>query len=208
MFDLEQSIADWRRQMLAAGIRTPVPLEELEMHLREDVERQARSGLCEQQAFEISSARIGEAALIKKEFQKIGMTRRNMMRTIAMLMALFGTVLGGGMVLPALGQWRDRTVLHLGPLLAGSTLVIIAGCAVIYGVRANRRARGRKLISIFMIAAGSFYVVPLIQAFFIGKSDLTGWIFCAVLATASILFYGGCLYRIWHPTRPPTIESR
>ena len=32
MFDLEQAIADWRRQMLAAGIKTPVPLEELKSH--------------------------------------------------------------------------------------------------------------------------------------------------------------------------------
>ena len=30
MFDLEQAIAGWRRQMQAAGIKTPVPLEELE----------------------------------------------------------------------------------------------------------------------------------------------------------------------------------
>ena len=208
MFDLEQAIADWRTQMLAAGIQTPVPLEELEIHLREEIERQMNSGLCQQQAFEISSPLMGEAALIKDEFKKIGTTRRSMMRTIAMLMSLFGTVLGGGMVLPAIGQWRDRAVLHLGPLLMGSTLAIIAGCAVIYGVRTNRMARGRKLISIFLIAAGSFYVVPLIQAFFIGKSDLAGWIFCAVLAAASTTFYGGCLYHIWHSPAPPTIESR
>ena len=194
--------------MLAAGIKTPVPLEELEIHLREEIERQMKSGLCQQQAFEISSPLMGEAALIKDEFKKIGTTRRSMMRTIAMLMSLFGTVLGGGMVLPAIGQWRDRAVLHLGPLLMGSTLAIIAGCAVIYGVRTNRMARGRKLISIFLIAAGSFYVVPLIQAFFIGKSDLAGWIFCAVLAAASTTFYGGCLYHIWHSPAPPTIESR
>ena len=53
MFDLEQSIADWRQQMLAAGIKTPVPLEELEIHLREEIERQMKSGLNEQDAFEI-----------------------------------------------------------------------------------------------------------------------------------------------------------
>jgi hypothetical protein len=29
MFKLEQSIMEWRRQMLAAGIKAPVPLEEL-----------------------------------------------------------------------------------------------------------------------------------------------------------------------------------
>ncbi len=28
MFILEQAIAEWRKQMLAAGIKTPVPLKE------------------------------------------------------------------------------------------------------------------------------------------------------------------------------------
>ena len=36
--DLESLIANWRREMLAAGIKTPVPLEELESHLREDID--------------------------------------------------------------------------------------------------------------------------------------------------------------------------
>jgi hypothetical protein len=45
MFNLEQSIADWRRQMLAAVVKTPVPPEELESHLRDDVEDQMRSGV-------------------------------------------------------------------------------------------------------------------------------------------------------------------
>jgi hypothetical protein len=31
--------------MLAAGIETPLPLEELEIHLREEIERQVKSGL-------------------------------------------------------------------------------------------------------------------------------------------------------------------
>jgi hypothetical protein len=45
MFNLEQSIIEWRKQMLAAGIKTPVPLDELEIHLREEIERQMASGL-------------------------------------------------------------------------------------------------------------------------------------------------------------------
>jgi hypothetical protein len=203
MFNLEQSIAKWRRQMLAAGIKAPVPLDELEIHLREEIVRQMRSGLNEQQSFEVSVARIGEAAMIKKEFKKIGTTMKNRMQTIAMLMALFGTVFGGAMILPALGQWRDRGMLHLGPLLVGSVLAILAGCVVIYGVRTHRGTRNRKLISVFVIAAGSFYVVPLIQSFFISKTDWTGWAFCVGLTAASILFYGSCLYRIWHLPAPP-----
>jgi hypothetical protein len=70
MFNLEPSIADWRRQMLAAGIKTPVPLEELESHLREEIERQMRSGLDEKKAFEAATRQIGQARALRSEFEK------------------------------------------------------------------------------------------------------------------------------------------
>ena len=72
MFNLEQSIADWRRQMLATGIKTPVPLEELEGHLREDLEKQMQSGLNPQQAFAIAVRKMGQAGALKQEFTKAG----------------------------------------------------------------------------------------------------------------------------------------
>jgi hypothetical protein len=72
MFNLEQAISEWRRQMLAAGIRAPVPLDELEIHLREDVEQQMQSGINAQQAFEIAVAGIGQADALKTEFAKAG----------------------------------------------------------------------------------------------------------------------------------------
>jgi hypothetical protein len=71
MFNLEQSIADWRRQMLAAGIKTPVPLEELEIHLREEIERQMKSELNEQKAFEVAVRKIGSARTVQNEFMKV-----------------------------------------------------------------------------------------------------------------------------------------
>ncbi len=71
MFDLEQTIADWRQQMLAAGIKTPVPLEELEIHLREEIEQQMKSGLDGQRAFEIAVRKTGQANALKNEFKKI-----------------------------------------------------------------------------------------------------------------------------------------
>jgi len=72
MFDLEQSIADWRRQMLAAGIKTPLTLEELEIHLREDIERQMKSGMNRQEAFDFAIQQIGQAGTLRKEFGKVG----------------------------------------------------------------------------------------------------------------------------------------
>jgi hypothetical protein len=70
MFDLEQAIADWRRQMLAVGIKAPVPLEELEIHLREDIAQQMQSGLSAQPAFGIAARKIGQAPELKREFKK------------------------------------------------------------------------------------------------------------------------------------------
>jgi len=72
MFDLEQSIAEWRKHMLAAGIKTPVPLEELEIHLRDNIAQQMQSGLSAQQAFGIAVKKIGQSPELKKEFNKIG----------------------------------------------------------------------------------------------------------------------------------------
>jgi hypothetical protein len=70
MFDLEQAIADWRQEMLAAGIKTPVPLEELESHVREEVDQQMQAGFSAQTAFETAVQRIGQADALKDEFEK------------------------------------------------------------------------------------------------------------------------------------------
>jgi hypothetical protein len=70
MFDLEKTVSEWRRRMLAAGIRSPGPLEELEAHLREGFEHQMRSGLGEPQAFEAATRQIGQARALRAEFKK------------------------------------------------------------------------------------------------------------------------------------------
>lgn len=70
MFNLEQSIAEWRQQMLAAGIETPATLEELESHLREGIGEQVQSGINEQIAFEMAVLQMGRAKELKAELAK------------------------------------------------------------------------------------------------------------------------------------------
>jgi len=72
MSNLESSIARWRQQMLAGGIKTPVPLEELEIHLREEIAERIRGGWSEPAAFAESVREIGPAAALKSEFAKVG----------------------------------------------------------------------------------------------------------------------------------------
>ena len=69
MFDLEQSIAAWRKQMLAAGIQ-PVPLEELESHLREEFELQMLAGIDVQTAFSNVVEKMGKAESLREQFKR------------------------------------------------------------------------------------------------------------------------------------------
>ena len=72
MFSLDQAISEWRRQMANEGIKTVTVLDELENHLREDIERQMQSGAEAQQAFEQAAQRLGNGHTLKPEFAKVG----------------------------------------------------------------------------------------------------------------------------------------
>ena len=72
MFNLEEKITSWRKQMLAAGIQSPVPLEELEIHLREEIEQLMQSGSNAKMAFESAARKIGRGYALQTEFAKVG----------------------------------------------------------------------------------------------------------------------------------------
>jgi hypothetical protein len=103
MFDLEQSIANWRRQMLAAGIQTPVPLEELEIHLREEIERQTKAGLNPQYVFISAVQKLGSAHTVQTEFMKVDKTHSalkwKLMEIGLTLATILVPLLFGGIVL-------------------------------------------------------------------------------------------------------------
>ena len=86
MFNLEQSISEWRRQMQSVG-RNPDTLDELESHLREDLERRMQSGESEEQAFEAAVQGVGQASLLKREFAKLGGKRSTWLRKLKRLIA-------------------------------------------------------------------------------------------------------------------------
>jgi hypothetical protein len=89
MFNLEQAISEWRRQMLSAGIKSPVPLDELESHLREDIEREVQTGLNAQQAFEAAVQRIGQARALQAEFAKTAELKEMRERKLKLLCIVF-----------------------------------------------------------------------------------------------------------------------
>ena len=70
MYDLDHSIANWRATIARNGTCSTDELEELEAHLREEIEALAELGLSEQEAFSIGVSRMGNSGAISSEYAK------------------------------------------------------------------------------------------------------------------------------------------
>jgi len=153
MFDLETSIVDWRRQMLAAGIQSPVPLEELEIHLREDIERQMKSGLNAQRAFEDAIQDIGKANMLKSEFEKVDATKvtRTLKQYRAIMVACLGmeSLFWATCLLLKVGRFSEITAAQqMSGLAAVAVMILLAGIGLFGHGPANLSRRVRDLICI------------------------------------------------------------
>jgi len=139
---LEQAIADWRREMLAAGIKKSEVLDELESHLREDVEHRILRGVGAQDAFEKALQQIGQLERLKAEFDRVETNERNYMKRGLIISAgILGVMVGMALVMPAVAQYRQIGAMrHEEPwlFLVGS-LLTLAGCgAAIRGLKKSR----------------------------------------------------------------------
>jgi hypothetical protein len=140
MFNLEQSILEWRRQMLAAGIKTLVPLDELEIHLREEIARQMKSGLSRQKAFEIAVQRIGQPKVLKSEFKKS--ERTFMKQTIKIGTGIVSILVGMAFIMPAVAQARHEGSMandEVGLLMLGIALAVV-GAGMVFCPFKKRKA--------------------------------------------------------------------
>jgi hypothetical protein len=130
MFNLDEAITEWRRKMAAAGVKTPAPLDELESHLRDEVEQQVLSGSSEERAFEIALQRIGRAEALKTEFNKVEETTewKHMKRTIIISVGIMGILAGMAFVMPAVAQYR-----HEGAMTGDEVLLFVLGTVLTLG---------------------------------------------------------------------------
>jgi hypothetical protein len=140
MLSLEDTIAEWRRQMLAAGIKTPVPLDELESHLRDEAEQQMRSGFSAQQAFETAVRQLGQASRLKTEFEKNNQ-RKYMKRFIVISAGILGILAGMAFVMPAVARYRHEGAMSTEEVVLstlGAVLTLGGGSAAFLGVSRRR----------------------------------------------------------------------
>ena len=132
MFDLDQAIAQWRQQMFEAGSRSSDILDELETHLRDDVERQTKLGTNAQQAFGIAAQNLGKSDALRNEFKKARSSPRTtekLMIGICGFFVGFIILLSGLTVFLCFASWGERTVAS-----AAVVSILLVACGWRYGV--------------------------------------------------------------------------
>src|SRR5688572_14759809 len=137
MRDLEKKIAEWRRNMAKSAGQRVEPRDELETHLREEIERSARTGTSPEQAFELAVSKLGSADALRAEFHKLDQMRGAKWKpaTFAQWACLAVGVLGAVVILPRIGQGRMTVLLtsHVLAVTIGySTMFIVGGLAMCY----------------------------------------------------------------------------
>jgi hypothetical protein len=165
MFNLEHAISEWRRQMTAGGIKTAPVLDELESHLREDVDRQIRSGIDAEKAFAAAVKKIGPAGALKKEFRKNGFAPvlEKLMLAMAVLVAAFGVFLMTATMVLCYETSIERAT---GFAALGSILLVIFGWSRVvpfFPVISNKRKR--LTIGLACMAAGWGICVLFVHVF-------------------------------------------
>jgi hypothetical protein len=128
MFHLEQALTEWRREMQSAGIKTPATLDELEIHLREEIRVLVSGGMPESEAFQLAVSRLGGPDSVSGEFKK---TAREMTLPVmigswlwaAVLIALALALLRG----LASGRLSLLLFAHIFTLTAGYLAAYLAG---------------------------------------------------------------------------------
>jgi len=169
MFNLDQAIAEWRRQMTAGGIETPAILDELESHLREDVERELRSGPDVERAFTAAVRKIGPASALKKEFEKstVAAAGEKLMFAAAVLVVAFGAFLSVVTLLLCYRTVAERAMGFIGIGLTFGTIcgwpAIVSRLPVIYSKRTLWAVQAACLFA--GVAISTFYIQVIVHRF-------------------------------------------
>ena len=71
MFDLEKALATWRRFHAYRRVFTADDLDELEQHVRDQVEALRAEGLSDQEAFRRAMHEMGDHAQAESEYRKV-----------------------------------------------------------------------------------------------------------------------------------------
>ena len=159
MFDLEKAIAEWRQKSLAADIKTPVPLDELESHLREEIERLMRTGMGAEMACETAMEKIGAANALKIEFAKVEKEMRAAKQVKLMLayslvaIAVFGAAIGA-MLFFRVGSFSELNSAQQNSAYAALAVMLLFGFVGLFGYKIFPTIGRKRIRDAICVSAG------------------------------------------------------
>jgi len=188
MFDLNQAITEWRRKMADGGIKTSAVLDELESHLREDVERQMRSGASEQEAFEAGVKKIGPAGALKREFRKSSFSAalEKLMIAVAAIFVAFIIFLTTAAMILCYSRLADRLT---GFIALGFLLLAVFGWSravpFLPVIQPKRKRWAMEILSLLLgFGICTFYVQVIVHRFEVPGEMLPAMAFWGVFPIA------------------------
>src|SRR4051812_6178372 len=102
MFNLDKAIAEWRGRMTAGGIKKSEVLDELESHLRDDIEQRTGQGLSVEAAFSAAVEALGQSRALEQEFAKL---RRPIRKPSAPVLCIRCCCWGSAAFVGMVGAW-------------------------------------------------------------------------------------------------------
>ena len=107
MFNFDQSIAEWRREM--SGVGDEESLDELESHMREEVDILMRAGIEAPEAFKLAKHRMGRARELGIESEELHKNEKEqiMKKALIITLGVVGVLVGMAFVMPAVALWRN-----------------------------------------------------------------------------------------------------
>jgi len=161
---IEEKIVEWRNHCLHSGSIGNSDIEELEDHLREEIQALSKKGLSEEEAFLIAARRMGNLPSLSKEFRKI--------TTHDLWKKLFSEPID---IEERRNQTRDLILVVVLAITAG----FLTELPKLFGIDFNEH-------DIFYLKNASFFVLPCISLFFILKRHIPVPAFVSIVLTFSL----------------------
>jgi hypothetical protein len=199
MFNLEQAIASWRKQLAASGIDS-LALDELEDHLRLEIEDQVQKGLLVDRAFDDAVRQIGSSNAVSGEFIKTAGYRENRERSYKLawmgICALGYAVpfgLSGRHLLSQLNfeeRWLAAAAVTFTILSLFSGLIVYRFLPVIHDRKIRTKVQSAALLpALLWVGAFAFFILPRVE-FTFGRLLVTTLWALSPMATFSGVVFG------------------
>jgi hypothetical protein len=128
MRNLEQQIADWRRTMAKAADHRRELLDELEEHLRDEIDRFVRSGISEGNAFQMALSKLGAPSGVAAEYDKLTANQRAWWPVkLARLCAIATVLLSGALLIRRIDKVGVLLASHVWFVTIGYLLMLAVG---------------------------------------------------------------------------------